>query len=138
METQLLCTFTVEENLEKVIQSITRCYDIAFNSIYILENLDEEGSLCCTYNVIIGSPIEEPIPPSTISLHRKKQTNTLYTINALNKLVAEQNEGKMDKEFQVEWEELRNMILVTQYGNLKKINTKIREIIKLEDKENET
>ena len=131
--TQLLCTFCIEDDLEKTIQRITSCYDIAFNSIYILDNLDEEGALCCTYNIVTESKIQEPIPPSTISLHRKKQTNTLYTINALNKLVAEQNDGLVDKKFQVNWDELRNMILVTQYGHLKKIHTKVKKIIKLDE-----
>jgi len=131
MNTQLLCTFTNKEELEETIEKIARCYDITFNSIYILENLDEEGSICCTYNIDVDAEIVEPIPPSTISLHRKKQTNTLYTINALNELVASQNDGKIDKNFQVDWDELKNMILVTQYGELKKIPTRIVEIRKL-------
>ena len=133
MQTQLLCTFTTEDSLEETLKRVITCYDVAFNSIQILENLDEEGALCCTYNVIADSPIKEPIPPSTISLHRKKQTNTLYTINALNKLVVEQNDGVTDKDFQVNWNDLRNMILVTQYGHLKKIHTKVRKIIKLDE-----
>lgn len=133
MNTQLLCTFCTEDTLEETIKKIVACYTIAFQSIYILENVDEEGSLCCTYNVESDAEISGTIPPSTISLHRKKQTNTLYTINALNKLVAEQNDGLEDKNFQVDWNELRNMILVTQYGHLKKINTKIRQIVKLDE-----
>ncbi len=133
MKTQLLCTFTTESELEETVEKIVSCYDIAFDSIYVLENSDEDGALCCTYNVLTESQIREPIPPSTISLHRKKQTNTLYTINALNKLVAEQNDGQPDKNFQVDWTELRNTILVTQYGHLKKINTRIQNIIKLDN-----
>lgn len=131
MNTQLLCTFCTEDTLEETIEKIVACYTIAFNSIYILENVDDPGALCCTYNVDSSAEIKEPIPASTISLHRKKQTNTLYTINALNMLVAEQNNGQIDKAFQVDWSQLTNTILVTQYGYLKKINTKIREIIKL-------
>jgi len=135
MQTQLLCTFCTEEILEETIQKIVTCYEIAFNSIYVLDNVDDEGSLCCTYNVVSSAEIRDPVPPSTISLHRKKQTNTLYTINALNKLVVEQNGGQPDKNFQVEWSELQNMILVTQYGHLKKIHTKVRKIIKLDEEE---
>ncbi len=130
MKTQLLCTFCKEDELEEIIQKIVGCYEIAFDAIYILENVDEEGSLCCTYNVVSDAETGS-IPQSTISLHRKKQTNTLYTINALNKLVEEQNDGQADKNFQVDWTELRNTILVTQYGHLKKINTKIVEIRKI-------
>jgi hypothetical protein len=36
------------------------------------------------------------ILPQTILLHRKKESNTLYTINALNDLIKELNEGKAD------------------------------------------
>ena len=133
MKTQLLCTFCKEEELEETIQKIVGCYEIAFDAVYVLENVDEEGSLCCTYNIVSDAEIKGSIPLSTISLHRKKQTNTLYTINALNKLVEEQNDGHADKNFQVDWTELRNMILVTQYGHLKRINTQIQEIRKLEN-----
>lgn len=133
IRTQLLCTFTSEDNLDETIEHITSCYAVAFKSIYILENVDEEGELCCTYNVDSDIESRGSLPPSTISLHRKKHTNTLYTINALNKLIAEQNGGEVDKNFQVEWTELRNMILVTQYGHLKRINTKIQEVLKLDE-----
>jgi len=135
MQTQLLCTFCTEETLDETITKIIDCYEIAFDAIYILDNMDEPGSLCCTYNIVVASEPRKSIPPSTISLHRKKQTNTLYTINALNKLVAERNDGKVDKNFLINWEDLRNMILVTQYGHLKKIPTKLREIVKLDGEE---
>ena len=102
MNTQLLCTFCTEDTLQDTLTRIQECYSIAFGSIYVLENEDEEGSLCCTYNILADERINEPIPASTISLHRKKQTNTLYTINALNKLVAEQNDGNIDRGFQVD------------------------------------
>ena len=71
--------------------------------------------------------------PNTISLHRKKQTNTLYTINALNNLVQLLNDGEIDPTFPIEWENYRNMLLVTNdsgYG-LKKIKTKVDKIVKL-------
>lgn len=132
-ETQLLCTFCSEETLDDTLRSIARSYEIAFGSIYILENLDSEGEICCTYNVVKDAPIQEPVPLSTISLHRKKQTNTLYTINALNHIVMDQNDGQVDKRFPIDWTQLRNVILVTQYGQLKKIPTKIKNIIKIED-----
>lgn len=133
VRTQLLCTFCTENTLDETVEHIVSCYAVAFNSIYVLENVDEDGELCCTYNVDADVEPRGSIPLSTISLHRKKHTNTLYTINALNKLIAEQNDGEVDKTFQVEWDELRNMILVTQYGHLKRINTKIQQVLKLDD-----
>lgn len=130
MKTQLLCTFCSEEQLETTIKKIIESYQIAFDSIYVLENTEVPTSLCCTYNVDLD--FEESglnIPESTISLHRKKSTNTLYTINALNLLVSELNNGIIDKDFKVPWENYKNVILVTAYGKLKKIPTKLRQII---------
>lgn len=133
MRTQLLCTFCTEEALNETLQSIVKTYDVAFDSIYVLENVEVPSSLCCTYNINVDGTMSGPVPDSTISLHRKKSTNTLYTINALNLLVAELNNGILDKGFKVPWENYKNTILVTAYGKLKKINTKLVRIIKVSD-----
>jgi hypothetical protein len=128
MPTQLLCTFCSEDELEKVVRHIFSSYQIAFNSVYVLENTDVERSLCLTYNVVTEAT-NSGIPYATISLHRKKSTNTLYTINALNLLIEELNDGQRNKDFRVPWEDYQNTILVTAYGKLKKINTKLRVIV---------
>ena len=132
--TSLLCTFCTEELLQETLNKISESYSISFDTIYILENTECPDSICCTYNVFTDAPLKTgEIPKSTISLHRKKASNTLYTINALNLLVAELNEGHADRNFQVVWEDYRNMILVTAYGKLKKISTKLRGIIKVSE-----
>ena len=131
-QTQLLCTFTRDDSLQETLEQIKKCYSIVYDNIYVLENIEDPTSLYCTYNIDRTKPVGA-VPPSTISLHRKKNTNTLYTINALNKLVAESNGGKIDKEYQIDWENYRNTIIVTQYGHLKQIKTRIREIHKLNE-----
>ena len=68
---------------------------------------------------------------STISVHRKKQTNTIYTINAINKLIELKNNGVLDKSFRIDWDELKNSVLVTAYGKLKVVHTKLSDIIEL-------
>lgn len=127
--TTLLCTFTSEAALEQTVKTISQTYKIAFGKIYILENTDNPNMLCCTYNVFTDETVLLSIPDSTISLHRKKISNSLYTINALNLLVAELNGGKVDRNFPIPWENYRNSILVTAYGALKMIPTKIRDIV---------
>jgi hypothetical protein len=62
-------------------------------------------------------------------VHRKKQSNTLYTINALNELVKEENGGKADKEFVIDWDKFKNTIIVTNTEGTKKISTRIFEVI---------
>jgi hypothetical protein len=130
--TTLLCTFCTEEMLQETLNKIVQSYSISFDTIYILEDVENPNSICCTYNVNTNEPLKTgEIPDSTISLHRKKSTNTLYTINALNLLVTELNGGSMDKNFKITWENYKNTILVTAYGKLKKIPTKLRAIIKV-------
>lgn len=128
-KTQLLCTFCSEDTIDATVTSILNAYDIAFDSIYVLENTETTGQLCLTYNIYAASEIHQPVPVNTISLHRKKHSNTLYTINALNKFVADRNGGKMDKNFVVDWTEVKNCILVTTYNQLRKIPTKIKKVI---------
>tara|TARA_R100001129_G_scaffold178341_1_gene154042 strand:+ start:287 stop:589 length:303 start_codon:yes stop_codon:yes gene_type:complete len=82
-----------------------------------------------TYNVEQGNVNE--IPESTILVHRKKETNTLYTINALNELIKSLNGGVVDTKFPINWQHYKNCILLTQHNELKQLNTKIHKIIEI-------
>ena len=128
MKTQLLCTFTKRNKFYETIDIIIACNDIVFDKIYAFQNENDHHQLICTYNVEYDEDFMQGIP-DTISLHRKKHTNTLYTINALNDLIRVLNEGKLDKNFRVNWQEYRNCILLTTSGELKKLDTKVHEII---------
>jgi hypothetical protein len=129
-DTQLLCTFVPAEKLAESLDLIKNTYTLAFNNVYVLENVEDPAQLILTYNVIVGSlHVGMTPPPSTISVHRKKQTNTIYTINALNALIAEKNGGYLDKTYKVDWNELKNSVLVTAHGQLKTVKTKIQQII---------
>lgn len=129
IETQLLCTFVSVQELNEVVHQIQQTYKLVFNKIYVLENTNDKNQLVLTYNVEKHTPLNGTPPTSTISVHRKKHTNTIYTINAINKLIEEKNNGILDKSFKINWEELKNMILVTAYGKLKVVNTKLSQII---------
>ena len=128
MKTQLLWTFIKKENFHHSVEIIISCNEILFNKLYVLQNENEDNQLMCTYNVEYNEDFKQGIP-DTISLHRKKHTNTLYTINALNDLIRELNGGKLDKSFSIEWENYRNCLLLTNDGGLNKIPTKIYKII---------
>jgi hypothetical protein len=129
-DTQLLCTFVAADKLTESLDLIQNTYVLAFNNIYVLENVDDHTQLILTYNVVVNSlRAGAAPPPSTISVHRKKQTNTIYTINALNALIAEKNGGQLDKAYRVDWNELKNSVLVTAHGQLKTVKTKIQQII---------
>ena len=132
MKTQLLCTFTTKQDYEKTVDKIKDSYDIVFGKVYVLQNENEVNELICTYNVNMNSDIDYNKVKGTISLHRKKYTNSLYTINALNELIKNLNNGVLDNDFIVPWENFRNMLLVTNSEGLNRINTRIYKIISVE------
>ena len=133
MRTQLLATFTTKEHLDDTVNSIQEAYTIVFSKIYVLQNEDNTDELICTYNVDTKEAVDYNKVSGTISLHRKKHTNTLYTINALNELIKNLNNGVLDKDFAIPWENFRNMILVTNSEGLNRINTRIYKIININE-----
>ena len=128
MKTQLLCTFTSKPRLNDTLDIIITCNDVLYEKVYVFQNEKDLGQLICTYNVEYKYDYEESII-DTISLHRKKQSNTLYTINALNEVIREKNGGVLDKSYMVDWDEFENTLLLTNESGLTKISTKIHQII---------
>ena len=131
MKTQLLCTFTTQYKLEQTVRDITKNFKIVFDKIYVLQNEDKPKELICTYNVDQDDDIDFNLVKNTISLHRKKFTNTLYTINALNELIKIINNGVLDTSYQVPWDLYKNMILISNKDGLSRIPTRILKIIDL-------
>ena len=127
MRTNLLCTFTNPRDKRKTIDLIIDKYDILYNKIFLLKNVDNDRELMCTYNISIEENYSEL--ENTILLHRKKQTNTLYTINALNSLIQTLNNGILDTTYQLDWENYRNTMLLTNEDGLKRVETEVEDII---------
>jgi hypothetical protein len=133
MQTQLLCTFTSKDELQNTLEHIKQTYYIVYNYIYVLQNKANLEELYITYNIDTQYKPTNPLK-DTILVHRKKQSNTLYTINALNELVKEENGGKADKDFVVDWDKFKNTIIVTNTEGTKKISTRIFEVIEYSQK----
>jgi hypothetical protein len=124
---KLFCTFAKKELLDERLQEINKEYKILYNKIFVLAS-PESDEYMCTYNIEIEGP-NTKILPNTILLHRKKESNTLYTINALNTLIKSLNNGVLDNKFVVNWADYRNAILLTQGEDLRKLNTSIHKIV---------
>ena len=133
MKTQLLCTFTQKDKLEDILSLIIICNDILYEKVYVFQNGKDRDQLICTYNVEYDADNHPDDIPNTISLHRKKQSNTLYTINALNEVIRELNGGVLDKRFPIPWEEYQNSLLLTNDTGLNKIPTRIHSIVDIKD-----
>lgn len=128
LNNRLFCTFTPLEDLDELINNLTSRYNIMYNKIFIL-NVKSNNEYVCTYNIDQGNI--NNLPPNTILVHRKKESNTLYTINALNELIKRLNDGVVDVRFPIEWQHYKNTILLTQHDELKQLRTKIYKIIEL-------
>jgi len=133
MQTQLLCTFTTKDELQNTLQLIRETYHIVYNYLYIVQNRGKLDELFVTYNIDTSFKPDRPLQ-DTILVHRKKQSNTLYTINALNELVKEENNGVLDKKFSIDWDKFKNSIIVTNVEGTKKISTRIFEVIEFNQK----
>ena len=130
MNNKLYCTFIEEEEVDVTIDEIIEEYEVLFNKIFVLSSLDED-KLMLTYNIDIPPGNSNLHLPNTILVHRKKQTNTLYTINALNEVIKYSNIGILDTSYQVDWNNYRNSLLLTRPGGFKKLRTRLKDIIEI-------
>jgi hypothetical protein len=128
LNNKLFATFTGLDALDELIVSLSSTYTIMYNKMFVLyvKSTDE---YVVTYNVEQSNI--DGIPVNTILVHRKKESNTLYTINALNDLIKKLNGGVVDPTFRVDWQHYKNCILLTNHNELKQLNTKVHKIIDL-------
>jgi hypothetical protein len=127
---KLFCTFTALEELDETLNTLTTKYTILYSKIFVLESLSTDEYIC-TYNIDTFNMEQQSVLPNTILLHRKKESNTLYTINALNALIKSLNNGILDTNFRITWLDYKNSILLIQSNDLNIIKTKIHKIINL-------
>jgi|TARA_Y100001938_G_C7769473_1_gene272521 hypothetical protein len=130
IDSQLLCTFSNKKELTEMVLIIKESAPLSMKKLYVLQRVDNQNELMVTYNVV-KSEVSSFLP-NTILLHRKKETNTLYTINAVNHIIRDANNGVLDTSYRLQWENYRNSILLTNKDGLNIINTRLKEIIDLE------
>jgi hypothetical protein len=123
---QLLCTFSNSIQYTDALKEIPRQYKLIDNKIFIFANENNLRELYLTFNVE-KNDLNNRFK-GTISIHRKKQTNTLYTLNAMNKLIADENNGVYDKNFQLSWELYKNSIILTNDIGVKIVPLKLFSI----------
>ena len=128
LNNRLFCSFTTLDGIDPLVESITNSYTIMYNKMFVLY-IKSTDEYVVTYNVEQGNVSD--IPDNTILVHRKKESNTLYTINALNELIKKLNGGVVNPKFIIDWQHYRNCVLLTNHNELKQLNTKIYKIVEL-------
>lgn len=125
---QLICLFTTEPDIDHTVLLVSKTYEVIYKRIFVL-SIEESQELVCSFNVEKGN-IRKQLPGAML-VHRKKETNTLYTINSLNALIRKDNNGIVDANFSVDWTQYSNSLLVTSNNELKVLKTKVFQIINL-------
>ena len=131
MKTKLLCTFTDMHSYDAELESIKKYYDVVFGKIFILQDIDDLNSLMLTYNINQDTFNSSNFYKNTISVHRKKDSNTLYTINSLNALIKKLNNGIIDNSFVIDWNLYKNKILLVDGDSYREVSTRLYNIKKV-------
>ena len=131
MKTKLLCTFTDIHTYDSVMDKIVKYYEILFNKIFILQDEDNLDNLMLTYNIDEDKFNNTKFYPNTISVHRKKDSNTLYTINSLNSLIKRLNNGILDTNYTIDWTLYKNKILLVDGDSYREVSTRLDNIKKV-------
>jgi hypothetical protein len=119
----LLMSFSSEDEYKTHLQVIREIYR-PDSSLFVLQNRDNDNEIFITFNTEYNFKT-----PGIIKIHKKRETNTLFSMDSLNELSMRAN-GKVDKGFVPDWEEYRNSLLLMRDGELAVIPTRLREIIR--------
>lgn len=102
----LLCTFAHKSNLQLATHYINQNYNPTKQ--FVFHDSNNPVKLFITYN----TTIRHTNTADTILIHRKPDTSTLYTINALNALIIKINNGILDKTYELDWFRYQNSIIL--------------------------
>ena len=134
----LLASFITTDSEEEImsqVESIMNDLELTNNLIFLLEDLEDTTKKILTYNIhpVKGQPYNRNM--FTMRVHRKKQTNTLYTINALNQAIALDHDGETGKHLKLDWEKYTNSVMLSVKGELRVIGVRVAKIFKIEETE---
>ena len=132
----LLASFMTPEKEQDILDEVNFIVDnltLTNQYIFLFELKGDPTKKLLTYN---SAPEKnKPFNPRlfTMRIHRKKQSNTLYTINALNAAVASQHDGATGKNLKLNWEPYENSLLLTEGKKLQVHPIEVVKIFKIEE-----
>ncbi len=129
MKTQLVCTFIKKYQIDETLDDIKNEFTVLSNKVFLLRSNEIMNELILSYNVLLDSHKE--FLPGSILVHRKKETNTIYTINALNELIMNLNNGVLDKKYPIDWENYQDTMLLKKPDGLKLLKIEVVRVYSL-------
>lgn len=125
----LLVSFIYPNKLDWFLNHLQEKFKIDKNTVIIYENIDDKSKIIVTFKIIVpqGERIDiKTLFPNSITVHKK--ANTLYTINALNKLIEQENKdlvGNIDhKSIKIDWNKYQNKLILLKKQELTILNIK--------------
>ncbi len=125
---QLICTFSLKSSYKNTIEEIKKFYVVIGNRFFVFLNVNSPENVFITYNILCDKK-DIPKFPNTISIHRKKEYNILYTLNSMNQVIKNENGGILDKSFSIDWSSYKNSFIMTDKFMIKVIPIQLLEII---------
>lgn len=119
----LLVTFLNSNTLDSFLRFLYKKFGIKKKSVFVFKSLEDEDKIFATFKIFLNE--EEKFDLKSVfrntSLIHKKGT-TFYTINALNKLIEQENNllpGNVNyKDYQINWDNYQNTFLLIQNNEL--------------------
>lgn len=112
----LFAVFVQKPMRNNVLKLIRDNFIVRNNKVFMLLDQDNPSIVILTFN---GTPKDSKesfkAVRNLISIHRKKESNTLFTVNALNLLIKSLNNGKEDLTYSIDWndEKYRNTFIIS-------------------------
>ena len=131
----LLASFVYATNDDEemdIINEIINNVEFTNKYIFVLAEKDNPEKKVITYNTNYEGQTKIKEFFYTIRVHRKKKTNTLYTINGLNLALEKEHDGKRGKDLKLSWEAHRGTIIMSQAGQLKTLQLELQKILEIE------
>ncbi len=127
--TVMLATFTNDSLLDTVIYSIFDKFTVDNEKVFIFYDKEAIEKKILTYNVLMNEQYNTGGGTKqikrTIRINRKKDSNTLYTINAINRII-ELEGGSKTKDYILDWQKYRDMILLYDENDNSVVETKTK------------
>jgi len=122
-----------DEKIMSEVNYIVENLELTNDYIFLLHNTEQPEKKILTYNAITEKGQSFNPRLYTMRVHRKKQTNTLYTINALNLAIAMDHDGQTGKHLKLDWEKYRETFLLTAGKKLVAHPIEVVKIFKIEE-----
>lgn len=116
-KTILLASFIFPERVDWFISYLEAKFSITKDKVFCYKNLDDESKVIMTFKFKFEKDKKinlKDLFPNAVPIHKKG--NSLYTINALNKLIdlkVGSDTGNIDyKSYKIDWSEYQDRIIL--------------------------